>query len=336
MSGTPAAFGPVEVALYRRILISPGLTLPQLAESLDRPADELDKPAAMLTDLGLLRSEDGQRYTAVSPMLAEAASLGTEDLELAARRADLESRRHAIRSLVPEWNVALTAQTERAAIDVLDDPDEIQNIMMHYADQVRDEVLSIAPGRVPVERIGEHAMTANLYSLRRGVRTRALYQNSALGDRATVAYLSELAANGAHIRFIHAVPGRTVIVDREVALIRLPSKDSSRHSLVVVHEPNIVAWALATFEQLWSDASTLEEFLASHDHVLDIDATRRAILRLMADGEKDEAIARRLSISVRTCRRHIAEYMQQVGANSRFQAGVIAARSGHTEEPAPS
>ena len=57
----------------------------------------------------------------------------------------------------------------------------------------------------------------------------------------------------------------------------------------------------------------------------DVDATRQAILGLLADGEKDEAIARRLSISVRTCRRHIAEYMAQVGATSRFQAGVIAA-----------
>jgi DNA-binding NarL/FixJ family response regulator len=55
----------------------------------------------------------------------------------------------------------------------------------------------------------------------------------------------------------------------------------------------------------------------------------------MAEGEKDEAISRRLSISVRTCRRHIADYMAQVGATSRFQAGVIAARSGHTETPGP-
>jgi DNA-binding CsgD family transcriptional regulator len=176
-------------------------------------------------------------------------------------------------------------------------------------------------------------MTANLYSLGRGIRTKALYQNAALGDRATVAYLSELAGHGASIRFIHAVPGRTLIIDREVVTIRLPTKGSPRHSLVVVKEPNIVAWAVATFEQLWADATTLEEFLAKTDIVTEIDPTRRSILRLMAEGEKDEAISRKLSISVRTCRRHIAEYMMQVGANSRFQAGVIAARAGHTDEP---
>ena len=35
----------------------------------------------------------------------------------------------------------------------------------------------------------------------RGIKTRALYQHTALRDRATRAYLNELAANGARIRF---------------------------------------------------------------------------------------------------------------------------------------
>ena len=91
---------------------------------------------------------------------------------------------------------------------------------------------------------------------------------------------------------------------------------------------------VATFEQLWAEASPLEEVInkQSQDDT-EIDHTRAAILRLMAEGEKDEAISRRLSISVRTCRRHIADYMAQVGATSRFQAGVIAARAGHTDTP---
>ena len=59
------------------------------------------------------------------------------------------------------------------------------------------------------------------------------------------------------------------------------------------------------------------------------------ILRLMAAGEKDAAISRRLCISVRTCRRHIADYLARVGATSRFQAGVIAARAGHLDGSGP-
>jgi DNA-binding NarL/FixJ family response regulator len=94
-----------------------------------------------------------------------------------------------------------------------------------------------------------------------------------------------------------------------------------------------VAWVIATFEQLWAEAVPLEEVISRQSEAAELDQTRAAILRLMAEGEKDEAISRRLSISVRTCRRHIADYMAQVGATSRFQAGVIAARAGHTDGP---
>jgi DNA-binding NarL/FixJ family response regulator len=90
---------------------------------------------------------------------------------------------------------------------------------------------------------------------------------------------------------------------------------------------------IATFEQLWAEAVPLDDIVTKQSDNTEIDQTRGAILRLLADGEKDEAISRRLSISVRTCRRHIAEYMTEVGATSRFQAGVIAARAGHTDVP---
>lgn len=39
---------------------------------------------------------------------------------------------------------------------------------------------------------------------------------------------------------------------------------------------------------------------------------------------KDEMIARRLGMSLRTCRKHIAESMETLGASSRFQAGYLA------------
>jgi DNA-binding CsgD family transcriptional regulator len=175
---------------------------------------------------------------------------------------------------------------------------------------------------------------ANLYSLGRGVRTRALYQHLALRDRTGRAYLRELADHGARIRVAPSVPGRSLVIDREAALLPIPGTEPGTPAgLAVVREPNVVAWVAMTFEQLWAEATPLEELLGTQQWDATVDQTRTAILRLMADGEKDEAISRRLSVSVRTCRRHIADYMAQVGASSRFQAGVIAARSGHLDAP---
>jgi DNA-binding CsgD family transcriptional regulator len=235
---------------------------------------------------------------------------------------------------VPDWNAALSTGPGETVVDVISDPSAIANVLMHYADNCEQEVLSVAPGRLPPTRIDARTRVANVYAARRGVRTRALYQHIALRDRATRAYLNELAANGSRIRLAPSLPGRSLVFDRTAALLPLPTKDPGMHGLAIVRDPNVIAWVVATFEQMWSESAPLEDMLNRQQHDdTELDETRAAILRLMAEGEKDEAISRRLSISVRTCRRHIADYMAQVGATSRFQAGVIAARAGHTDTP---
>jgi len=47
----------------------------------------------------------------------------------------------------------------------------------------------------------------------------------------------------------------------------------------------------------------------------------------MARGFTDEVLARKLGMSLRTCRRHIAALMHDLDAVSRFQAGVRASRA---------
>lgn len=323
--------GSVEIDLYRAAVANPGSALSLLAVAVGRPAAELDKPAKRLCEMGLFRVDELDRVLAVSPMLAEATVLGVEDLELGARRASVEARRNAIRRLVVDWNEVLSPNQPASTVDVISDQREIGNVLMHYADRVQHELLSVAPGRLPKTRIDSRTRMANLYSLRRGIRTRVLYQHAALRDRATRSYLAEYADNGAKIRFATSVPGRSLVIDREVALLPIPADDPSKMGLAIVHEPNVIAWVVATFEQLWAEAQTLEDALSRQKESVEVDHTRAAILRLMAEGEKDEAISRRLSISVRTCRRQIADYMAQVGATSRFQAGVVAARAGHLD-----
>ena len=130
---------------------------------------------------------------------------------------------------------------------------------MHYADRCQNELLSVAPGRLPKTRIDSRTRIANLYSLRRGMRLRALYQHAALRDRHTRSYLTELADNGGKIRFATSVPGRSLVIDRDVALLPIPASDPAKMGLAVVREPNVIAWVIATFEQLWAEAQTLEE-----------------------------------------------------------------------------
>ena len=324
---------PLEVALYRCALLRSGASLSELALDMSSTVEDLDKPATRLVEMGLVRLDEQGGLTAVSPMLAEATVLGAEDLELGARRASVESRRNAIRRLIIDWNEAFGNRTPDLAVEVISDPSQMSNVLMHYAENCEQELLSVAPGRLPRTRIDRRTRVANLHTLRRGVKLRALYQQVALRDRHTRSYLTELADNGAKVRFTTSVPGRSLVIDRKIVLLPIPTDDPAKLGLAVVREPNVIAWMVSTFEQLWAEGQTLEDALSRDQEEPDLDQTRTAILRLMAEGEKDEAISRRLSISVRTCRRQIADYMAQVGATSRFQAGVIAARAGHLDLP---
>lgn len=323
----------LDIAVYRELLRQPGSTLTEIAERLRTPVDQLDKPAATLTEIGLVTTNDDSRLSAVNPSLAEMSSLGAEELELSARRIAIEARRAAIRQVAPVWTHEWRDATRQEPVEVVTDPQARKNVFMYFAQYCQRELLSVAPGRGPGSQADPQTRMANLYSLGRGVVTRALYQHVALRDRASRAYLRDLAEHGARIRLAPSVPGRSIVVDREVAILPTPSAEPGTSPLAIVREPNIVAWIVATFEQLWADAAPLDEMFDQRHAEPEVDETRLAILRLMADGEKDEAISRRLSISVRTCRRHIADYMAQVGATSRFQAGVIASRNGHLDLP---
>jgi DNA-binding CsgD family transcriptional regulator len=323
-----------DAAVYRTVLRAGSRPLAETAAECAGPPDgtgNIDKSVARLLDLGLLRIDGDEQLMAVSPMLAEATVLGGEDLELDARRAAVERRRDAIRRLIPDWNAALATGQREPDVDVVDEPGAIANVLRHFTHRCERELLSMAPGRRAASGGDGGTRTAGLYVAQRGISTRAIYQSAAARDRPTRVYLHELARAGAAVRLAATLPGRGLIVDRSVALLRIPSDAVGPSGLTIVRERSVVTWLVSAFELVWADAAQLSDLVGTpHETDPEVDATRLAILNLLAEGEKDEAIARRLSISVRTCRRHIADYMAQVGATSRFQAGVIAARADHT------
>jgi DNA-binding NarL/FixJ family response regulator len=82
----------------------------------------------------------------------------------------------------------------------------------------------------------------------------------------------------------------------------------------------------ALFEQVWENATPLG---VAQPHVRQ-NLTRQdaALLRLLSQGDTDEVVARKLGVSVRTVRRMASELMAELGARSRFQAGVRASERG--------
>ncbi|MEU9377257.1 LuxR family transcriptional regulator [Streptomyces sp. NPDC048255] len=115
-----------------------------------------------------------------------------------------------------------------------------------------------------------------------------------------------------------------VIVDGQTALVCAESAVGGRASVIQAESVNRTLRML--FESIWQSAAVPNQLssFGRRDH----SDTVRQVLKYLKLGLTDEVAARELSVSVRTYRRYVAEIMTMLGADSRFQAGVRAARLG--------
>jgi DNA-binding CsgD family transcriptional regulator len=162
----------------------------------------------------------------------------------------------------------------------------------------------------------EQALSRDLTMLRRGVRMRTLYQHSARHHGPTRDYVQRVTEYGAQVRTCPELFGRLVAFDRAVAFI---PHHSMPGGAAVVRDTSTLSFLQRAFDLAWDLATP---FAGSMDKPA-LGELQHSILRLLAEGTRDETIARRLGISLRTCRKHVAEIFEQLGAQSRFQAGYL-------------
>lgn len=144
-----------------------------------------------------------------------------------------------------------------------------------------------------------------------GVRFRAIYDRAAPGS---------LPPHG-EARLLGGVPTQLVIVDRRVALA--PHQHFGQDTTaVLLRSPALLDGLITLFETLWEQACPPDP-VAGKDQQL---------LTLLAAGLTDQAIARRLGVALRTVERRVRRLMDELGARTRFQAGLRAA--GRTDDSA--
>jgi DNA-binding CsgD family transcriptional regulator len=130
---------------------------------------------------------------------------------------------------------------------------------------------------------------------------------------------------GLAVRMMRHVPHDLLVVGEEMVLIPAGSC-VGEPVLAMVREPIGVRMIRSLFGAVWARALPFEE--SDGSGTLGCDEVKQRILELLAEGAKDAVIANRLGMSLRTCRRHVAEILSELGAVSRFQAGTLAARRG--------
>ncbi|MET8425095.1 hypothetical protein [Nocardia sp. NPDC004860] len=122
-----------------------------------------------------------------------------------------------------------------------------------------------------------------------------------------------------------------IIIDRQVAAV-WGGADEERSYGFVISDPDLLRVLHQFATVLWESAPGLPAHLALRRS--EVDPITLAVLGALDLGLTDELAARRLAVSVRTYRRHVADIMARLGVATRFQIGARAMELGLLKAPA--
>ncbi|MFC9032081.1 LuxR C-terminal-related transcriptional regulator [Streptomyces arboris] len=310
------------VAFYERAIGRGEFDPLRIAEELGAPPRYAEQAVGVLRELRLVKTAESRadRLVAVSPEAAQMELLVPLEREILDSRHRLAGFKGQLSSFAAAFE--RQSRTRAEPVVITGDQEEIELRLLEAAQSCTTEVLVMQPCVARETRELRLARPLVLEALRRGARGRILYPHTARGDSGTRAHLGELLPAGGRVRTTKEVSDRFLVFDRKTAFI--PSGEDGE--IAVVYESTVAAFLAGLHARVWESAVDFDSGAAGYAGTME--ELKATLLSLLASGAKDEVIARRVGMSERTLRRHVATIMQDLSASSRFQAGVLAARTG--------
>lgn len=321
--------------VYVELVETDELSVAEAAErcgiSVRRATAELRRIAA----LGLAFQVTGRpvRYRAVAPDLAISALVAQREKELQDVRATMhrlaEAFQETSRGRHPDAHVEVVHGTPNIA---------------RLADRVHEQTQHQLRGfdRPPYSRGPGTSYGMERGRLAAGIAYRVIYDGDALaipGRMYDDILPSSAAGEQARTRPHLAI--KLIISDDQLALIPAAVTSRSIDTTFVIHRSPILDALMALFEAEWAKATPIPGTHAAPPEAASTgahgqpgasggapDAETAALLAMLAAGMTDASIARSLSWSMRTTQRRMRQLMNDLGATSRFQAGVAAREKG--------
>ena len=160
--------------------------------------------------------------------------------------------------------------------------------------------------------------------LSRGILSRGIYSATGLEDPKILSRAFRMVELGEQARVLPSVPLKLLVVDGCRALLPLTASAAGGYCAVVVWHSAVTEALQKLFELAWQQAAPLGQAVDDGG----LSESERTLIRLLAAGMKDEAVARHLGVSLRTLRRRVSELQERLGAASRFQLGMRASQRG--------
>ena len=153
---------------------------------------------------------------------------------------------------------------------------------------------------------------------------RTTYTSEVLDLENALQVLEARERGGERFRFVSSIPFSALVVDDAAAVVDTTLFESNGQGSVLVRSRPMVRALAALADLFWDLGAPLPRTAGART----AEARDRTILALLAAGAPDATIARQTGVSQRTVERRVRALMDQLGAGTRFQAGVQAARRG--------
>ncbi|MBO1414394.1 helix-turn-helix domain-containing protein [Streptomyces sp. FH025] len=255
-------------------------------------------------------------YGAVDPR-GVAERIGTEIRKAGARLlAEADQVPELMRELAHAYDAAPQREPIRSGTRIIIGKAEIRHELEQLTHTYPHESLTAQPGATrPADVLAESLVRTRGY-LERGGVMRSLVEPAAKLDPTTVRLAAEVARFGCTTRVLAAPFKRFLVFDRSVAIIPAASDYTSA---AVVDDPTTVAFVVDTVETFWQQAEGVN-WAALSAGSFDT-PVHGQIIRLLAQGLTQRAIASRLGLSERTVAGHIARLRELHDAETLFQLG---------------
>jgi sugar-specific transcriptional regulator TrmB/DNA-binding CsgD family transcriptional regulator len=317
-----------EATVYRLMLEHPRASKEEFAELLGWSLARIDAAFAELSRLALVRpsAEEPGGHRLVRPEVGLASLLLRQEEEVLERQRQIAASKLLVSKLLASIDdSSLTTGHGPKEISGLD---EVLTKIEQLSRSSTQEISLFAPGGAQIPENMDAARPLDRDALERGVRLRYVYLDSIRNDPPTSAYVQWLVEQGGEVRTVPYLPPRMIIYDRRLAVVPIDPQRVEAGALIL-DRAGAVAHMVSLFEQVWQSGQPFGTQPSRDDDGLN--GQERAVLQLLSAGHTDEVVARKLGVSVRTCRRITSQLMERLDARSRFQAGVLAMSRGWLE-----
>jgi DNA-binding MarR family transcriptional regulator/DNA-binding CsgD family transcriptional regulator len=315
--------------VYTTLVGRPRCTASELAKACGLTPSGVGRLLSVLVRDGLATRTAGRppRFSATVPDVAVAALIDEQQHRL-------DQARSLVHRLMETYREAARITHPEVAVELLTDRDDISSAVGRLTADARREVRAF--DRPPyVDRPGSN-LDLQIERQRHGVVHRVIYDQEAVawpGRMHNDIGPSIRAGEKARVR--PELPLKLVISDNRVAIIPFSLAAGGQSAAYLIHPSPMLVALESLFEAEWERAVAVSDTgtvavgnLPPGSDATQPDAETRCLLTLLASGLTDAAFARSQGWSERTTQRRIHRLMNQLGASTRFQASLTAARRG--------